>query len=332
MLRLAVITTAFAAALGAQITTTAYAQDSTRGNAGNFVPLGRLSTGLFAEGRSQILIPPQFLPVVNSMLVGIAASGSDSAHAPATITYASLKITVSPTTATSLSATFANNLPAPSVLLDVANLTLSYQSDSWTVIPFTTGFVYDGTSALVIDIQKVANAPADVTHVTVQSSNRTDLPRMINALGTAGSGAHLATTATVTTNFPLSMQLRWNGLFGTTVPTLKLKSDNLGNGNQFALGRTIDVTVQGAPGAVYVNQEGLSLFNPPHALPPVVGRYWVNGITLNVGTLPASGQSTLTQPIPANPALVGLHLVYQSLVAEGAALRFTNAADCILQS
>jgi hypothetical protein len=55
-------------------------------------------------------------------------------------------------------------------------------------------------------------------------------------------------------------------------------------------------------------------------------------VTLNLGLMPASGQSTLRQDVPNDTNLVGLRLAYQSVVAEQPLVvwRWTNAADCIL--
>lgn len=321
--------------LTAQNSLSAYVQDAVTGFYGNTVPLGCASSGLFAEGRSQILIPAAYLAGPNAVLNALACVGNNSSAGNVTLTYASLKITVSRTSATSLSATFANNLPLPQVVLNATNLTIPWVAGTWTAIPFTTGYLHDGTSNLVIEIQKVVSPLGDATMRTIQNAGRTDLPRMINALGGVGSGAHLAAVATVTSNWPLSMELRWNGLSGTTVPTVRLKSNNGGAAsNQFAIGTTVEHRVQGAPGALFVNLQSLGLLSPPRLLPPVVGQQWVDGVTVNLGLLPASGLHTTFWALPANPALVGLYSAFQSVVAPApfAQLAFTNVADCIVRS
>jgi hypothetical protein len=216
---------------------------------------------------------------------------------------------------------------------NASNLTVTWTANAWTTIPFTTTYVHDGSSNLVIEIQKVVSPVGDATMRTVQNTGRTDLPRMINALGGAGSGAHTAANATVTTNWPLSVQLRWGGYFGTTVPTVRLRSDNGGAANnQFAIGTTITHTVQGAPGALFVNLQSLGLI-APQPLPPVVGLQHVAGITVNVGLLPTGGTSTFGWVVPADPGLVGLYSAFQSLVAPVpfAQLYFSNVADCVLR-
>jgi len=335
MLRSLFATIALLAPVAAQTTVSSYVQDSVTGFYGNTVPLGCASSGLFAQGRSQILIPARFLAGPNAALNGIAVVGHNSSAGNVTITYASLKITVSRTTATSLSATFASNLPLPQVVLNATNLSVPYVAGTWTPIQFATTYLHDGTSNLVIEIQKVVNPLGDATMRTIQNAARTDLPRMINAFGGVGSGAHLAATATVTTNYALSMQLLWNGLSGTAVPTVRLLSNNGGAAsNQFAIGTTVTHTVQGAPGALYINMQSLALLQPPRLLPPIVGVQWVDGVTIGLGILPAGGASTFGWAIPANAGLVGLYSAFQSVVAPApfSQLFFTNVADCFVRS
>jgi len=54
----------------------------------------------------------------------------------------------------------------------------------------------------------------------------------------------------------------------------------------------------------------------------------VGMIVLPSMTLPApSGTASLPLPIPAIPALVGLHVYFQALVVSGGDARFTNMLD-----
>ena len=336
MFRSLVVSSMFTAALASQVQTTAYVQESTVGAYGNVGPLGCLATGALAEAHSQILIPARYLPGPGAVLLGLAALGASSSGTNTTLTYSSLRITISRTAATSLNANFASNLPAPQVLLNVTNLTVNWQANAFTPITFVNSYSHDGTSSLVIDIQKVVSPVGDASMKTIQNARRTDLPRMINALGGVGSGAHAAVNATVTTNSPLSLQLRWAGPAGQFTPTVKLKSDPATPLNsQFAIGRTMDITVQGAPGGFFVNLESLSLQNTPIAIAGVLGGFWLgSSVTLNLGLLPPNGQSTLTQTIPNNASFVGLLLAFQSVVAEQPLVlwRLTNVADAIITS
>ncbi|HLQ38117.1 MAG TPA: hypothetical protein VK348_09965, partial [Planctomycetota bacterium] len=77
---------------------------------------------------------------------------------------------------------------------------------------------------------------------------------------------------------------------------------------------------------------GLTLNNPPQTLPPVVGQFWVNGVTMNLGLLPANGASTRTIPIPSIAGLVGTYVTFQSgtMDAGTGVPQFTNATDCYI--
>jgi hypothetical protein len=323
---------ALASALAAQVQTTAHVQESTIGNNGNTAPLGCNPTGLFAESRSQILIPAEFLPGPGAVLLGLGALGASSAGTNTSLTYASLRITISGTSATSLGASFAGNLPAPQTLMDVQNLTVQWQANAFTPITFVNTYTHDGTSSLVVDIQKIVSPIGDATMKTIQNARRVDLPRMVNAFGTAGSGAHAATTATATANSPISLQLRWGGVGGTHVPTVKLKSDPTAPFRaQFGIGQPIQVTVQGEPGSLFVDFESVARA-VPLAIPGIAGQLWLaDPVTLDAGIMPASGQSTVTQAVPADPALVGFYLAFQSLVISPAwQWQLTNMTDCFL--
>ena len=323
-----------ATTLAAQVQTTAYVQESTLGNQGNAGPLGCSATGLFAEARSQILIPARYLPGPGAVLLGLEALGTSGAGTNTTLTYASLRIAVSRTSATTLGSSFASNLPLPEVLLSTSNLTVHWQANAFTPITFATNYVHDGQSNLVIDIQKVVSPIGDATMKTIQNARRTDLPRMINALGTAGSNAHVANTATVTNNAPLTLALRWAGVGGAFTPTLKLKSDPSASFRaQFEIGRPVDATVQGTPGAVFIPFLGTTLFPTPVLMPGVAGGLWISDpLVLGAGILPAGGASTLNLTIPNDPALVNLYLAFQSVVAPLpiTQLQLTNAADFIV--
>jgi len=312
----------FTAALFAQ-NITAYPQDTIQNNSGNLVPFGVIGTaGNFAEGHTQVLIPAPYLP-------GTGVSTGMWVHCQnvAALTYGSLQITMSPTTVTSLSSTFATNLTAPQVVLAATNLTVNY-TGQWVQIPFTTPYVHDGTSSVVIDIQKVVVPPLSfATMSTTSNPARSDLPPMVYAFGLPGSGANTAPIANISAS-TLAVRLDWTG-----VPTMRLLSNRFGaNNNQFAIGGSITDTVNGTPGSLYVNQVGTALQNM--TLPPIVGVWRVNGVTLNLGTLSATGDAALTIPIPSNPALVGLYLAFESITLDAitSVPQFTNAADCFLRN
>jgi len=307
----------------AQIRVTAYPQESLTNGNGNLSPFGCVPPGSVAESHVQILILPQYLPGPGAVLLGLAAH----AEVPANLVYPSLQITMSPTTSTSLGAGFAGNLPAPQLVLSATNLNINWQTGLWTPITLGTPYVHDGVSGLVIDIQKIVNPTTLGTNSTVNNTARNDFPAMAIAFGGIGSGASNATTATAFVP-ALSVELQWSG-----VPTVKLKSDRGGAmSNQFPLGGSIDHTVQGTGNSLYINLIGLTLNNPPQTLPPVVGQFWVNGVTMNLGLLPANGASTRTIPIPSIAGLVGTYVTFQSgtMDAGTGVPQFTNATDCYI--
>lgn len=324
---------ALASVLPAQVQTTAHVQASTLGTFGNVPALGCSPTGLFAESRSQILIPAHHLPGPGAVLLGLEALGASSSATNTTLTYASLRITVSPTTAQSLQAAFAANLSSPQVVLDVQNLTVNWQAAAFTPITFAINYVHDGASALVLDIQKVVSPIGDASMKTIQNARRTDLPRMVQAFGGAGSGANLATTATVTTNPPLSLALRWGVAGGGHVPTLRLKSDPTAPFRApFEIGQSFARLVQGEPGSLLLNVGSTLRLEPPAAFPGILGALWVgNPLVLDSGVMPASGLVSGSLSLPNDPSWVGLYLVFQSLVIEADGdWRLTNAADCFV--
>jgi hypothetical protein len=323
---------AFASAIPAQVQTTAYVQQSTLGTFGNAAPLGCSPTGLFAEARSQILVPAQHLPGPGAVLLGLAANGQSGSGTNTTLHYALLRITISRTTATSLSATFAHNLPAPQVVLDVANLTVDWHATAFTPITFLNSYTHDGSSSLVIDIQKVVQPIGDAGFRTIQNSRRTDLPRMINAFGTAGSGAHAAAVATATNNSPISLELRWAGVAGARTPTLKLRSDPTAPFRApFGIGHPVTTTVQGEPGGFFASFESTTR-TAPVTIPGLIGQVWIaDPLLLGSGILPAAGESALTQVLPNDPSWVGLYIACQALVIEpDGDWRVTNLADCFV--
>jgi hypothetical protein len=117
-----------------------------------------------------------------------------------TVTYQLLDITLDQTLAPQLDYTFAANLsPSATRVLSLSpNSTITYQGRTWTPIPFTTLFPYDGMSNLVIEFRKAVPPGGIDTYMVVASDpRRYDLPRHLNALGpcAAGTGASQATVA-----------------------------------------------------------------------------------------------------------------------------------------
>lgn len=330
MLRATIACAFFATAISAQqINQISYPQDSTQNSSGNLAPFGVWPDGNYGDAHAQILIPAAHLPGPGAVIPGIEVQCQNNA----TLNYLMLNITVSPTLATSLTSSFAGNLPAPQPVLTATNMLVNY-TGGWTPIMFQTPYIHDGVSSLVIDVVKAVD-PLTIPLATMSTTSnpiRNDLPSMGVDWGYVSTGAWQSTTARGFSP-PLALRVQVVG-----APTIYLRSDRFGShNNQFAIGGSIDHTIMGAPGGLYVNLISLSL-TPATPVPPVIGLFYVNGPVLNLGTLPRTGSFTTTLPIPNNMALAGatptthgLHLAFQSVVLDplGGA-QTTNATDCFI--
>ena len=297
-----------AVCLPCQQTLTAHPQNTLTGGNGNFSPFGVFSTGNGAEGHTQFLVPAQELPAIGAVLVGIELA----ALVPGTVDYASLQISASPTTATSLSMTFASNVVNPAtVVLPAGPLQATFSTSAWTRIDFPTPYGHDGTSALVLDIQKVAQPIGGsfqfVTHLKNALPPRTDRPQMVYAFSNPGGGGSTATTA-FANDEPISFRLVWLG-----TPTLRNQSDaGMFGGLQYAVGTTVTLTTQGSPGFLWALAAGAAFFTPGIPVPGITGEFRLNGpVVFAAGLLDVQGLGSTGIAIPNNPMLVGLYLAYQ---------------------
>ena len=315
---------ALAAALPCQqsaLHRTAHPQETLQDGNGDVLPLGCAGPADFTEARTQILFRSQELPGPGATLVGIEVHCQDTL----TLRYASLEIDAFATTATSLSDTFADNITLPvRALLRLRQDPVTYDATRWTDLPQSGMYVHDGVSSLVIEVRKVVD-PATARFATMSttlSPVRTDRPGMVCSFGGPGSGASTAAAAQ-TRSVPLAMRLLW-----IHAPTVRLLGDQAPSGNQFGLGGSIVQTVEGAPGSIVADFVGTSFLAPPRFLAPVAGQWLVDGVTLGVGLLPATGRAQRRIAIPNDGNLVGLHLTYQSATIDLTHFaQFTNGAD-----
>lgn len=322
---LLVLVAAASCAMAQQLT--AHPQETLQNGNGNLVPFGVLSTGQFGDGHSQILIPARELPTEPMLLLGLEVH----CQATATVTYAGLDLTLAPTTATSLSTNFASNLtPGAQQVLQATGLTVAYSSTAFTPIAFTAPYVHDGSSSLLIDIQKQVQAAASYPFLTMSTSSsptRTDRPAMVYAFGTVGSGAHLATTATVAAP-ALVLRLAWAG-----AATLRNRSDLAPSGNQYALGSTVRFTVEGAPNGFFAVAAALGFLPAPLPVPGVGGALWLDSpVVVGTGLLDAAGAAIQLVTLPSQNAFVGYKLCYQGAAFDllQNSVRLTNAVDHFL--
>lgn len=300
---------------------TSHPQDSIQNGNGNLAPFGVQPTGQAAEARSQLLIRASELPGPGAVLVGIEVH----AQADAALIYQLLRIRVGNTTAAALTSNLVANAQNAQTVLNQSGLFVNYATAGWTRIAFTTPFLHDGLSSIVIDVQKVVDTqtlPLVVMDVPSQPA-RTDLPRMMYAFGGPGSGASTATGALLSAD-PVCVRLVWN-----SAPTLRHRSDLGGSGNHYALGTPIDVTLTASNGSTYLLGFDVAFLASPLVVPGVAGVLHAAPPIARIGSVGAGGLASFTLSIPADPFLVGVNVVFQGGVLDGVTGvgRWTNACD-----
>lgn len=306
-------------------TLTAHPQETLTGGNGNFAPFGVFSTGSGAEARTQLLVPADELPGPGAALTGIELT----ALVGGTVDYQSLQITAAPTTATSLSSTFAANLGASqTVVLQATGLVVAHSTTAWVRIDFTQPYVHDGQSALVLDIRKVTQPIGGSFQFVSTRKNsqppRVDRPPMVYAFGNPGSGGSNATAAFASDD-AIGFRLVWLG-----TPTVRNRSDTGASGSQYGLGGAVLLTVQGDPGFLWVLAAGSGFLQPGLIVPGLQGTFRLNGpVPFASGLLDLTGIGTATVAIPNTPSLVGFYLVYQAATVDPAtgAIALTNGTD-----
>lgn len=303
---------------------TAHPQETLQNGNGNLVPFGVTSTGIFAEGRTHMLIPKDELPSFPALLTAIEVHGQSTA----TLDYASLAIDLAPSTATSLSTSFAANLTTvPTSVLAATSLQVAYSSTSWTTIPFAAPYVHDGTSSLLIEVRKVVQTAASYPFMTMSTSSsppRTDRPNMVYSLGGPGSGASTSPVAN-SIGPVLSVRLVWTG-----IPTIRNRGDLGTSGNQYNVGGSVTMTVNGPAGHLWVLAAALSFLPTAVVVPGLTGDLRLNGpVVFAGGLLDAGGVGSHLIAIPNNPGLVGAYLAYQGAVVDPVtvAITLTNGTD-----
>lgn len=207
---------------------------------------------------------------------------------------------------TTLSSTFANNLPAPFEVLDAANYWFDLVQDQWTEIGLQTPFNYNGTSDVVVEVIAQGN-----WQTTSGMWHASDEPRVYNA---SWSGA-LPPTGTYMAGMALRMRL---GFGCATVNNHgascgALEASYFGNGRR---GTSFFFSVNGAtPNNIAVLAIGFTNGAP---LPlPLTMLGWTNCIayqdaatTLTVPTS-STGIGNYLLSIPNDPALDGSTLFGQ---------------------
>lgn len=324
-----------AASLAAQATNPIrYPQANTDGSTGQIIPFGfSNSSGNFDETRWQQLIPARYLPSSGGLIMGMEVLS----QATLTATYPSLQITFShvPPGGT-LSTTFATNLPLPQVVYAKINHTIAWTARQWQTLPLDVPFLYDGTSDLVVEIQKtfdrVATPPPGLGHhQTDGDPSRAGLPIARNTFGTLGSGALLRTAAT-SSSVPMKIGFRFADL-----PTFTLRGPRGGTSSRvFAIGGNFDATLNGQPFGVFGSLIAFGWNAAPVSIPGIGGSVMVDLLTTTAyasGTLDPSGVATTNWTIPNDPTLVGTLVVFQGISTSSTlGLVMTNGTDLVINS
>jgi hypothetical protein len=309
----------------------AYPADTLRGGSGNLAPFGYSTANTFDEARWQQIIPARFLPTTPCLLTGLAVNCQSSSSA---VTYTTLQIVLSNTTATALGNSFSGNLPAPITVFNGTTHTIPWSINKWVGVTFTAPFVYNGVDNLVVSISKAFDrltypAPGIVTHQTSGSPSRSDLGQTKYVASVFGGGALANDVAQYTGASPISMRVYCAVQGSTTIASLTQP-----NSREFAINTSLSLTVWGSNGAGWgtVIDTG---FIAPVTIPTIAGAMIVNpAVALASGTM-SGNSASLTIAIPNNPTLVGAYLALQSITAAPApsyALAFTNAVDLFINS
>lgn len=304
-----------------------YPNDTIRADSANLVPLGfNPATGAFDEGRWQQWIPARALPSGGAVFKGLAVHCPTSS---ANVTYRTLKITLSHTTATKLQNSFATNLSNPAVVLNATDRQIKWGIQSWVTIPFATPFPYNGTDHLVVEIVKVYDrvthpVPGLVTHQTAGPPHRIDLLPAIYAASAFGAGGSTATNASTSSTAVLALRLMTESVPSTTVASLSLP-----RGLEFGLGTPMSLTTWGAAGTAYGTLLDTRL-RTPISIPGISGLLLLNpNFMLTSGITGSNNAGTLTLQVPTNQAFVATYWVLQSVTLNPAKTDFamTNVAD-----
>ncbi|MBN2489569.1 MAG: hypothetical protein JXQ29_01810 [Planctomycetes bacterium] len=321
-----------AAGTSAQFQTyTAWAIDSSQGGFGIWHPLGSLSTGTADEARWQQLFLAPYLPPVRALLDGIELAP----HVSTTVPYTSVIFSAGHTSVTSLSRTFATNLPVPVTVHGFQSQSIAWPSTGqWYRFTFQAPLVYDGQSHLIIEVQKIIDRVTNpglgtMSHLN-QYPRRNDLPWPIWSTGSVGSGAATAPQAgTIYNGGPLLMRLYWTG-----ARTLTIGSTWSSGRQPYHLGSTVNLTTRGPAGEVFLVGFDVALRSSPLVIPGIQGAWWLQGTfnLLGMGIINAQNEGKLSLPVPNAATLVGTQVYFQAGTVIGNSVFFTNVVDFIVSS
>ncbi|HLU40706.1 MAG TPA: hypothetical protein VK081_15075 [Planctomycetota bacterium] len=314
------------ALLSAQQNPIGYPADTVRLGSGNLTPFGFSTQPTADEGHWQQLILAHHLPSTPCLITGIAAHCQSANF---TVTYTSLVITLSETTATTLGTSASGNLPNPVTVLNVSNFPVQWQQNQWVDIQFTYPFQFSGNANLVVSIQKIYDrstypSSSIVTHQTTGSPHRTDLVPARYAFSPLGGGAATTDLLNQSSSAVLSMRL-----YTTADATTTLKSQS--TGTEYQRGFAADYTLWGAPGTAWAAFLDTAV-QPPISLPFFQGRLYVNPSIMFASGVNLGSSSNVTIPLPNLQSFADSYWTIQSAVASPVFnISVTNVADFFIR-
>ena len=330
---MAMVFIAVAAVAGTGQQLIGYPLDGGSHGSGNVIPFGDVSSNSFAEARAHFCIPAPYLPPTGGYISGLEVFS----HTSVTVTYQSLIISMGHTTLSTLSTTFANNIPKDltTVLKMDSTSPMAWRASAWVRFDMSKlPFKYDGKGNLFIEVQKIiASVTSTATCETTQYPSRPDLPRPVwGYSGKGGGGSNAATGSTYST--PLHMRLIFDA---PPTPTLTIDGVRGGTSNNFfALGTPVSWTTHSNPGDNFWLMLDTGLSNPPWTVPPIAGVYYLlpPPKVLWAGRCDLQGNGPFKVKIPNVPTLVGVQVYAQTGIFDDRItyLAWTNVVDCIIQS
>lgn len=278
----------------------------------------------------QLIVPAKYLPQVPATLSGLEVINDSATNS---LTYEQLQIRVANTPASSLSPTFGSNLVSPFIAVNGTNVLIAYNRGAWSPLPIVSGFRHDGTSAIVVEIRKSINSSSYPLGVGIQIQTtsmppRSDLPPALFSRSSFGGGGFTSAIATFSSPVPIKVLLLFND-----VPTTTIRGDISGGPLlTFHRGGRASLAIHAPPGSRYLLLADAS-FGSALPVAGVSGRFLLSPTfsPLTAGSVSASGVEEMTSRIPRDPTLVGLPVVFQSIVAVGGNLFFTNGVDAIIR-
>lgn len=285
----------------------------------NLIPWSPQWSTANGEYRYQLVVPSSLLGAQSFVIDEIAFHTCS----PASSTFSSpmLEIRMSHTSLVPPSGTFAANLPKPQVVHPAGPFTYARTGGQWSPIRLPIPFVYDGASALTVEIRYTNGTSTSPSLSRDQDTGQSSLnyyrviawgPGAYNATTTTGNGALDARGLYLRLDSVGAAGLLGNGtgrIGSTVVLDLRAPAD-VGLRYQAATSLGRGPTPIGSR-SIFLTVDPLFVASVRGVLPTVFVAY--------AGTITAAGRATAGLAIPPVAALVGtnLHTAFVTLAASG---------------